>query len=188
MQLSSVWASKIPRWFWCIVGTIIYFICAIVGRNHFSTILGNFLPMIGYWISMYFILLVEENEIFRRYFIHLYTKEFPSASSDSSTHEPKSHQRFNIHTWKRNHHYKTARYNWDKWDDYDTLTKGYAATFAFLCGIAGVVVGMAQVYWTGPLARKLGDYGGDIAMWLSMGISGLVFPLCRYWELRHYGR
>lgn len=194
MQLSAVWAARIPRWFWCIVGTGICFICAIVGRNHFSTILGNFLPMIGYWISMYFILLVEENEIFRRFFLHLYTKEFPvlhegiKAETEGSKTKSQRSQRFNIHVLKRNHQRKTIRYNWDKWDDYDTLTHGYAATFAFLCGVAGVVIGMAQVYWTGPVARKLGDYGGDIAMWLSMGISGLVFPLCRYWELCHYGR
>lgn len=183
LQLASVQAARIPRWFWCIVGTIIYFVCAIVGRNHFSTILGNFLPMIGYWISMYFILLLEENEIFRRFFLHLYTKEFPPAE----THEHSPNFK-TIHLWKHRHTARKIRYNWAKWDDYDVLTHGYAATFAFLCGVAGVVIGMAQVYWTGPIARKLGDYGGDIAMWLSMGIAGLVFPLCRYVELKHYGR
>lgn len=56
IQLSSVFAARVPRWFWSLVVTAICLICALVGRNHFSTILGNFLPMIGYWISMYFIL------------------------------------------------------------------------------------------------------------------------------------
>ena len=64
MQLSSGLSTKIPRWFWALVGTIIYLVCALVGRNHFSTILSNFLPMIGYWISIYFVLLFEENVIF----------------------------------------------------------------------------------------------------------------------------
>ena len=59
VQLASVKAAKVPRWFWSIVCMIICLVCALVGRNHFSTILGNFLPMIGYWISMYFILLLD---------------------------------------------------------------------------------------------------------------------------------
>ncbi|KAL3234986.1 Vitamin B6 transporter TPN1 [Nakaseomyces bracarensis] len=233
VQLFAVWAAKIPRWFWCIIITIIYLVCALVGRNHFSTILGNFLPMIGYWISMYFILLFEENVIFRRYFLHLYTKEFPeflegntpvssqNVSSDSvnvisSTTEQNSDQtndyklRFkgklskqalslreemkkrehatNIHQLKRKHIHTKHRYNWDKWNDPDVLTHGIAATLAFLCGVAGVVVGMAQTYWIGPVARKFGENGGDIAMWLSMGFSGIVYPWLRYWELKRFGR
>lgn len=80
------------------------------------------------------------------------------------------------------------RYNWEMWNNYDVLTHGYAATFAFLCGVAGVVVGMAQAYWVGPIAANFGEFGGDIAMWLSMGFSGAVYPWCRYWELRQYGR
>lgn len=223
IQLSSLWAARIPRWFWCIVNAGICLVCSLVGRNHFSTILGNFLPMIGYWISMYFILLLEENEIFRRFFLHLYTKEFPlcedkeheedgdtgsieeykdvdqsvskeygktiSTATDSTADATRNRNFYNnIHLLKRRQQRRKIRYNWDKWDDYNVLTHGYAATFAFLCGVAGVVIGMAQAYWVGPVARKLGDNGGDIAMWLSMGISGLVFPICRYLELRYYGR
>lgn len=228
IQLSAVWAARVPRWFWCIVCTIIYLVCALVGRNHFATILGNFLPMIGYWISMYFILLFEENVIFRRYFLHLYTKEFPEflqqspdQLSDQSSEEinvlhkedtgtdtelkfkgttsktaqvlrekmKMREKATNIHTLKRKHIHTKHRYNWDEWDNPDVLTHGYAATFAFLCGVAGVVVGMAQTYWVGPIARKLGGpYGGDIAMWLSMGFSGIVYPWLRYWELVRYGR
>lgn len=200
IQLSSVMCSKIPRWFWSIVCTIIYLVCALVGRNHFSTILGNFLPMIGYWISMYFILLLEENLIFRRYFLHLFTKEFPpdiKTTNDSDFNDGTSNNInisrasttvTNLHLLKRKHIAVHHRYNWDEWQNSEVLTHGYAATFAFLCGVAGVVVGMAQAYWIGPIARKFGEAGGDIAMWLSMGFSGIVYPWVRYLELKKYGR
>lgn len=187
IQLSSVFAARVPRWFWSLVCTAICLICALVGRNHFSTILGNFLPMIGYWISMYFILLLEENVIFRRYFLYLYTKEFPRQETTNHP-EVGSSSRTNIHEIKRKSMVSKNRYNWDMWNNYDVLTHGYAATFAFLCGVAGVVVGMAQAYWIGPIAAQFGEFGGDIAMWLSMGFSGVVYPWCRYWELRRFGR
>ncbi|SMN18509.1 similar to Saccharomyces cerevisiae YGL186C TPN1 Plasma membrane pyridoxine (vitamin B6) transporter [Maudiozyma saulgeensis] len=193
IQLSSVFCSKIPRWFWSIVCTIIYLVCALVGRNHFSTILGNFLPMIGYWISMYFILLFEENLIFRKFFLHMYTKEFPINQQEDEQNEQEetninSRRATNLHLLKRKHIAAHHRYNWDQWQNYDALTHGYAATFAFLCGVAGVVVGMAQAYWIGPIARKFGEAGGDIAMWLSMGFSGIVYPWVRYLELKRFGR
>ncbi|CAI4062600.1 hypothetical protein SUVZ_07G0710 [Saccharomyces uvarum] len=198
IQLSSVFCAKIPRWFWSIVCTIVYLVCALVGRNHFSTILGNFLPMIGYWISMYFILLFEENIIFRRYFLHLYTKEFPPVTDGmdgteesepiGSSKELEKSSVTNIHLLKRRHKKTMHRYNWDKWEDYEVLTHGYAATFAFVVGVAGVVVGMAQAYWIGPIAAKFGEEGGDVAMWLSMAFSGIVYPPCRYLELRKFGR
>lgn len=203
IQLSSVFAARIPRWFWCIVCTVVYLVCALVGRNHFSTILGNFLPMIGYWISMYFIILLEENVIFRKHFSYMYTKEFPiDANSDDDVLEQqeknasslqvgsssKMKRNVFIHQIKRRSMVNRHGYNWEMWNNYEVLTHGYAATFAFLCGVAGVVVGMAQAYWIGPLAANFGEYGGDIAMWLSMAFSGLVYPACRYWELRKFGR
>lgn len=216
IQLSSVFCAKVPRWFWSIVCTIVYLVCALVGRNHFSTILGNFLPMIGYWISMYFILLLEENLIFRKYFLHMYTKEFPLKSNDDAYEKEEQEEEYvqeehssmqignstnmdrlkyrikhkptNIHLLKRRHIASHHRYNWDEWDNYEVLTNGYAASFAFICGIAGVVVGMAQAYWIGPIARNFGEFGGDIAMWLSMGFSGAVYPLARYYELKKFGR
>ncbi|CCE64248.1 hypothetical protein TPHA_0H00380 [Tetrapisispora phaffii CBS 4417] len=197
IQLASVRLAKIPRWVWAIVCTVVYVVCALVGREHFSTILSNFLPMIGYWISMYFILLFLENELFRRFFLHLYTKEFPPASQQEDEQEDaveeegtkqKRYYRKHILDYKREHRRQHHRYNWDDWDNYNVLTHGYAATASFLVGIIGVVIGMAQTYWVGPVAKHFGAYGGDLAMWLCMGFSGIAFPLLRYWELKRYGR
>ncbi|PSK41480.1 hypothetical protein C7M61_001163 [Candidozyma pseudohaemuli] len=173
VQLIGIPLAKVPRWMWAIVLTAIYLVCAIVGRNKFSDILGNFLPMVGYWISMYFVMLLEENTIFRsQYFHHLYTKENEVEEGTSAL-------------------YKKRRqfYNFAIWNDYERLTRGLAATAAFVCGAAGAAVGMSQAYWIGPLARKVGgEEGGDIAMWLCMAFSGTVYPFARYWELKKFGR
>jgi NCS1 nucleoside transporter family len=177
LQLTCVWFAKVPRWIWAIIVTAFYLVCALVGRNDFATILGNFLPMIGYWISIYFILLLEENLIFRSYFTHLFTKEFPNGSAPSSSRKLP----LGLRGRKQN-------YNWDAWNNYDVLTRGYAATFAFLCGVVGAIVGMCQVYYVGVLARMIGENGGDLGMWLTLGFSGVVYPWVRYWELKKFGR
>ena len=184
-QLAGRWCAKVPRWTWAIVATAVYLVCALVGRNKLSTILGNFLPMIGYWISMYFILLLEENQIFRTdRFIHLYTKEFSPADSEDLGDEPKS-----IHSVKQMARSKKVHYNFKIWNDYDKLTFGVAATASFVVGVTGAIVGMAQAYWVGPIARILGgEAGGDIAMWLCMGFSGVTYPILRYYELKKFGR
>lgn len=169
VQLMLVWFSKIPRWLWSIGFTAVYLVCAIVGRYKFGTILGNFLPMVGYWVAMYFVLLLEENSIFRTSRLsHLFTKEAEVENPSETT---------------------GSHYNFAIWNDYGRLTHGFAAFCAFLGAVAGAVVGMAQTYWVGPLARKAGGAGGgDIAMWLCMGFPGLIYPPLRYLELRKFGR
>lgn len=66
----------LSRWFIVIIIFVITLVCSLVGKDHFSDILSNFLPMLGYWISIYFTLLIEENVIFRSTkLINLYRKE-----------------------------------------------------------------------------------------------------------------
>ncbi|CAI5757375.1 unnamed protein product [Candida verbasci] len=178
IQIGGKTLSKIPRWLWAFLITVVYFVCALVGRNKFATILSNFLPMVGYWISMYFIILLEENTIFRtKRFRHLYKKEFENENEDNES------SRLLIPTRK------DCNYNFKIWNDQSRLTHGWAATLSFIIGATGAVVGMAQTYWIGPIARKIGgEYGGDVAMWLCMGFSGLVYPGLRYLELKKFGR
>ncbi|ODV62817.1 Tpn1p ASCRUDRAFT_74282 [Ascoidea rubescens DSM 1968] len=184
LQLDGGWLAKVPRFLWAIILTLIYYACAMIGRNHFATILGNFLPMIGYWISIYFILLLEENQIFRtKWFIHLYTKEFEQANSDSDNYI-QSHQS-ELHSAKIT---KKQCYNWEIWNDASKMTNGFASMGAFAFGAVGAAMGMAQVYYIGPIAAKFGEYGGDLGMWLAMGFSGVTYPFFRYLELKKFGR
>ncbi|ODQ78055.1 hypothetical protein BABINDRAFT_168633 [Babjeviella inositovora NRRL Y-12698] len=186
IQLASSWLRKIPRWFWAIIVTCITLVGALVGRNEFSTILGNFLPMIGYWISMYFVLLLEENTIFRTArFHHLYTKEFP-AGVDSTIEEekPSSTGRYALSLRR-----KKQYYNWNCWNDQSRLTHGLAATFSSVVGAVGAALGMSQAYYVGPIAKAVGgEFGGDVGMWVCMGIAGLLYPPLRYLELKRFGR
>lgn len=179
MQLIGLNLARIPRWCWAIVMTIVYLVCAIVGRNKLSTILGNFLPMVGYWLSIYFIILLEENMIFRTSrFAHLYTKEFDEVTAKAAA------EGGTLYCKRRD-----VYYNFLIWNDQKRLTQGYAATAAFIIGATGAAVGMAQTYWIGPLAKKVGgEWGGDIGMWLCIGFSGLVYPGLRYFELKRFGR
>ncbi|OBA23879.1 hypothetical protein METBIDRAFT_35864 [Metschnikowia bicuspidata var. bicuspidata NRRL YB-4993] len=174
LQIIAIPLARVPRWLWSCLITVVYLILAIFGRYKFASILGNFLPMIGYWISIYVCLLLEENTIFRtRWCRHLYREEFKDLDSDTSSFSGVEH----------------CNYNFLIWNTQKKLTQGYAATFAFACGAAGAAVGMSQTYWIGPLARKVGgDYGGDVAMWLCMGFSGVVYPWLRYLELKRFGR
>ncbi|EGW32395.1 uncharacterized protein SPAPADRAFT_139244 [Spathaspora passalidarum NRRL Y-27907] len=181
VQLAGRFLARIPRWFWAFVLTAIYLVCALVGRDQFATILGNFLPMVGYWISMYFIILLEENTIFRTdRFKYLFKFEFPATEEQ----EVEKERSYGTSELRRNQHY-----NFKIWNDYDKLTRGLAATASFIIGATGAAVGMSQTYWIGPIATRIGgEYGGDIAMWLCMGFSGIVYPGLRYWELKKFGR
>lgn len=48
------------------MGIIIYFVCALAGRNHLSEIFTNFLAVMGYWLAIWVAITIEEQVIFRR--------------------------------------------------------------------------------------------------------------------------
>ena len=53
-------------------------------------------------------------------------------------------------------------YNWAAWNQQDQLPIGIAALVAFLVGWAGAILCMAQVWYIGPIAKLVGDYGADV--------------------------
>jgi len=59
--------EKIPRVVWNTVGVIIYTVCAIAGRAALAAIFTNFLALMGYWVCIWFAIVLEEHFIFRAY-------------------------------------------------------------------------------------------------------------------------
>ena len=51
-------------------------------------------------------------------------------------------------------------------------------------------MGMAQVWFIGPIGRKIGTpgYGGDIGFELAFCFSALSFMVLRTFEKNHFGR
>ncbi|PLB43812.1 putative purine-cytosine permease [Aspergillus steynii IBT 23096] len=64
-MLGNMW-RKIPRPIFTILTTITYAACAIGGRNSLYEIFKNFLPLIGYWVIIWFAIVVEQDLLFNR--------------------------------------------------------------------------------------------------------------------------
>ena len=86
------------------------------------------------------------------------------------------------------HKLRGVPFDWSAWEDKRRLPIGGAALVAWLVGWAGAIIGMSQVWYTGPVAMKVGGHGGDIGAWLAIAFAGSVFPPLRYWELKVVGR
>ncbi|PYH68863.1 purine-cytosine permease family protein [Aspergillus vadensis CBS 113365] len=65
-QIMGRHLGSLPRWFLSCVCVIIYTACALGGRNHLYDIFENFLALMGYWVTIYLTIALEEHLIFRR--------------------------------------------------------------------------------------------------------------------------
>jgi len=65
-QLLGTWAGAVPRVIWNTVGVIIYTACALAGREHLAEVFTNFLSLMGYWVSVWIAIILEEHLLFRR--------------------------------------------------------------------------------------------------------------------------
>jgi len=79
-------------------------------------------------------------------------------------------------------------YNWDIWNDRSKLPLGVAGLIAFLVGWAGAILCMAQVWYIGPLAALVGEYGADMGNYVGFSWAALVYPPLRWLELKKVGR
>ncbi|GKZ36519.1 hypothetical protein AbraIFM66950_007637 [Aspergillus brasiliensis] len=64
-MLGEMWL-RVPRPVFTTVSTLIYASCAIGGRNSLYEIFGNLMPLIGYWVIIWFTIVVEQDVLFTR--------------------------------------------------------------------------------------------------------------------------
>lgn len=71
----------------------------------------------------------------------------------------------------------------------DKLPPGFAAITAFAIGIAGAILGMAQVWFVGPIGKLCGgDFGGDVGFELAFCFAAASYVPLRFLEKKKFGR
>jgi NCS1 nucleoside transporter family len=136
--------QRVPRVVWNTIGVIIYTVCALAGRDHLAEIFTNFLALMGYFVSIFIAICLEEHFIFR----------IRRSDGDEG-------------------------FQWDIWNQQEKLPLGIAAIIAFLVGWAGSILCMAQVWYIGPIAKLVGDYGADVSSSFSF-LSVIILILSRW--------
>lgn len=84
--------------------------------------------------------------------------------------------------------FRRGRYDFFDPNDYDNYKKlpvGYASFVAMCVGIIGVFLGMNQSFWSGYIARKISDVGGEIGWILGFGFSFFTYLVLRPFEARY---
>jgi len=76
------------------------------------------------------------------------------------------------------------------YDQPSKLPPGLAAVGAFCFGIFGAVMGMAQVWFVGPIGKKIGNpmFGGDVGFELAFTFACITYCIFRPLEKKHFGR
>lgn len=65
LQLLGHYFHAIPRFIWSFAVAMVIMILAIAGRQHLSTIVNNFVSLLGYWTVSFTVILFIEDTFFR---------------------------------------------------------------------------------------------------------------------------
>lgn len=79
-------------------------------------------------------------------------------------------------------------YDWTVWDQRNRLPVGIAALVAFLIGWVGAILCMAQVWYIGPIAKLVGEYGADMGNYVGFCWAALIYPPLRWLEQKKLDR
>lgn len=79
-------------------------------------------------------------------------------------------------------------YEYWRYKDRKAYPIGIAGTFGFCCGIAGVVIGMNQIWFAGPLGKVTGELGGDVGSEMGFAFAAVGYNAVRGFEKKYIGR
>jgi SLOG cluster4 family/Permease for cytosine/purines, uracil, thiamine, allantoin len=80
--------------------------------------------------------------------------------------------------------FRRGRYNVEDWNIRSKLPIGWAAIVSSVIGLGGVLLGAAQIYYVGPIARMFNPpFGMDIGFELGLVFAGTAYYFLRWVEL-----
>jgi purine-cytosine permease-like protein len=169
LQIMAKWTQRIPRFVWVFIGTLVYVAIAIPGYGHFVSVIENFMLVIVSLPSLVYFHKIQFVNFSKAYWLAIYEG---IALSEHFI-------------YKRGF----GGYAPENYDKPGKLPPGIAALSAFAFGVFGAVMGMAQVWFTGPIGKICGgEFGGDIGFELAFAFSFLSYTVFRRFEKRHFGR
>ncbi|EPS25739.1 hypothetical protein PDE_00675 [Penicillium oxalicum 114-2] len=66
LQMLGGFFGRVPQPIFTTLATVIYTACAMGGRNSLYEVFKSFLPLIGYWVMIWLVIVVQEDLCFRR--------------------------------------------------------------------------------------------------------------------------
>lgn len=171
------------------VVAVAYTVAGIAGREHFSAVLSNLLAILSYWTAFFVMIVFEEHVIFRRsrgYDLAIYN-QVRGKCTLSTRLIADSFTGFFL---------RLANCPWDLLpciflDPFPSTspTNLFPHSAAACFGVAGAVVGMAETYYIGPIAKDIAmPFGGDLGFELAAAFAGVTYPPLRWLEIRMTGR
>lgn len=166
-QVLARWTANVPRFIWTLLATCCYIAISITGYSHFEDVLEDFMLVIVCQVAAYIIFISNKSQ--QAYWLAIY--EGVSFTE-------------HIFFKKRLGGYDPAIYNKPS-----QLPPGLAAIVAFCFGVFGAVMGMAQVWFTGPIGKLCGGaFGGDVGFELAFAFSAITYGVLRPLEYRYFKR
>ena len=173
MQLLGHYFHAVPRFIWSFINALVIAILAIAGREHLSLIVSNFVSLLGYWtVSFTIILLIEDQWFRRKEGYNLIVWDVPSklpwglaAVMALLTGYLAGGVTGMSQTWYIGKSFQSPP---------NLLTPPFPKT--------------STNYRTGPIAAKFGGFGGDVGIYLSGVFTLIVYPPARWYERKKTGR
>lgn len=166
LQLLGHYFHAVPRFIWSFLNALVIAVLAIAGRDTLSLIVSNFVSLLGYWTISFTIILLIEDQWFRR--------------KDG----------YILEVWDQ-----PGKLPWGVAAVLALLT-GYLAggvTGMAQTWYTGKNVYFTRSKFPsnallGPIASYFGYIGGDVGIYLSALFTLIVYPPARYFEKKKTGR
>lgn len=162
--------AKIPRFIWTILCFGVIVALALAGQNNLLGYLQNFLALLGYWCTSYFVIVFTEHYLFRR-------DNFDNYDLDGWNDPARLPLGIAAFTA-----FALGVIAWVM----GMVETWYVDTLVFSSIIKFVLTVCAR--YVGPLGKLIGSSGGDVANEFTFVVTLVAYIPARYLELSRFGR